>query len=522
MGTAHLVVFDYFHNPLLLVGYIVQNSLWGMLMGTKLAVLPFVTLVIREWYKATEEGDEAGNKGILTVNRIKSSFWAMVFCFSLTCQPTMTLSVVTASINRDESSECGTRRLDAEQWAGDTLNQLDGQSPGVPIWWAFVHVVSQGAVAHAVSAVPCTTDFQSIRVAVNAESISDPALQHEVQRFASECYATAVSIVRDNYGRIEDLPSSTVRYPDGTEIDVSGDIGWIGSRFFRATPSYYDELFARDAIRRFPYVEERDYGRHTPPSDGGYPTCKEWWEHPELGLRAALRNQISPSTMDRLRGWWSRNVGDGEMELAEDVTIRRMVALEHGAANNRRLETAGYADTLGSGSAWDALGGGLGTVGGAAGLLALESGMYVVKLTLPMIQGIMIMAISMVLPIIIVMSGYSYKTVGTATFTLFGIYFLTFWWELARWIDNRLWDLIYASDGANIGLLGRLGSVPDMIALQFVSATTYLFLPALWMGMLAWAGHRVGGGLGDITAGGAGKARQASEQTANKATQRLR
>lgn len=148
--------------------------------------------------------------------------------------------------------------------------------------------------------------------------------------------------------------------------------------------------------------------------------------------------------------------------------------------------------------------------------------MYVVKMTLPMIQGIMIMAISMVLPIIIVMSGYSYKTVGTATFTLFGIYFLTFWWELARWIDNRLWDLIYASDGANIGLLGRLGSVPDMIALQFVSATTYLFLPALWMGMLAWAGHRVGGGLGDITAGGAGKARQASEQTANKATQRLR
>ncbi|MCE8014340.1 conjugal transfer protein TraG N-terminal domain-containing protein [Billgrantia desiderata] len=211
------------------------------------------------------------------------------------------------------------------------------------------------------------------------------------------------------------------------------------------------------------------------------------------------------------------------MELAEDVTIRRMVTLEHGAAG-RGSATAGYADPLGVGVGQGAahlITGTLGAVGGAVGLLALESGMYVVTMTLPMIQGIMIMAISMVLPIIIVMSGYSYKTVGTATFTLFGIYFLTFWWELARWIDNRLWDLIYASDGANIGVLGRLGSVPDMIALQFVSAMTYLFLPALWMGMLTWAGLRVGGVMSDMSGAGAQGAQRAGGSGAGMAQKGL-
>lgn len=46
------------------------------------------------------------------------------------------------------------------------------------------------------------------------------------------------------------------------------------------------------------------------------------------------------------------------------------------------------------------------------------------------------MAIIICLPFVMAISIYSFKVAGMATFGLFALWFLTFWWEPARWINS--------------------------------------------------------------------------------------
>ena len=58
--TAPLVVFDYFANAMTLLGWIINNAIWNVMVGTGIAAVPFITLVLSEWFKARQEGDERG------------------------------------------------------------------------------------------------------------------------------------------------------------------------------------------------------------------------------------------------------------------------------------------------------------------------------------------------------------------------------------------------------------------------------------------------------------------------------
>ncbi len=52
-----------------------------------------------------------------------------------------------------------------------------------------------------------------------------------------------------------------------------------------------------------------------------------------------------------------------------------------------------------------------------------------------MVQAFLIMGVIISLPLILLVSTYQLKTVMTVTFALFTLHMLTFWWELARWVE---------------------------------------------------------------------------------------
>jgi len=95
-----------------------------------------------------------------------------------------------------------------------------------------------------------------------------------------------------------------------------------------------------------------------------------------------------------------------------------------------------------------------------------------------------------------VISSYSFKVAGMATFGLFAMWFLTFWWELARWINANLVDLLYRSDAAKLSWLSAANNLYDRMVLQFVEGMMFLVLPTIWVAVLGWAGMRVGDSLG--------------------------
>ncbi|MBM2925702.1 conjugal transfer protein TraG N-terminal domain-containing protein, partial [Escherichia coli] len=84
------------------------------------------------------------------------------------------------------------------------------------------------------------------------------------------------------------------------------------------------------------------------------------------------------------------------------------------------------------------------------------------------------------------------STLITLTFVVFALNFLTFWWELARWLDSWMLTALYSSDThSRVNMMG-LQNTSDDIIMNFVMGTMFLVLPAVWLGALSWAGVNIG------------------------------
>ncbi len=124
-------------------------------------------------------------------------------------------------------------------------------------------------------------------------------------------------------------------------------------------------------------------------------------------------------------------------------------------------------------------------------------GFDALKQALPMIQALLQMMIIIVIPVLMMFSAYDPKTVVTISFALFALQFITFWWALAGWLDDRLITILY-SNMADQGLTSSvpfanfMSSTNDGWIMNLVLGMMYLVFPAFWVGMLGWAGAKIG------------------------------
>lgn len=113
-----------------------------------------------------------------------------------------------------------------------------------------------------------------------------------------------------------------------------------------------------------------------------------------------------------------------------------------------------------------------------------------------MVQAVLLMAVYIMVPLILAFAAYEYKTVITVTFVVFALNFLTFWWELARWLDSWLLEALYSSDShSRWNVAGFQNSTDDLI-MNLVMGCMFIALPAMWLGALSWAGVSVGHSIG--------------------------
>ena len=338
-------------------------------------------------------------------------------------------------------------------------------------------IKSIAVTAAAIHAIPCSTDFESLRMELDLHSIEDPGLQQEVGEFQRQCFGPARNRLLQEGGTIEATRAM--------------DVDWIGSNYFQTTPGYYDSFYAGRPIAGFPYDADRDVSRpNTGPGLPGYPSCQEWWSAENVGLSSRLHDEVSTGFWDDFRSVFTSSD-------AEDYVIRRLVSPRSGAASgNLDQAVVGFRGLDGGSSFWDATVTAGSAIGGTLSILPFQAGMDMLKQALPMVQGILVMAIIICLPFVMVISSYSFKVAGMATFGLFAMWFLTFWWELARWINANLVDLLYRSDAAKLSWLSAANNLYDRMVLQFVEGMMFLVLPTLWVAVLGWSGMKVGDSLG--------------------------
>lgn len=488
---ATFAVNDYMEGTMLTLGWVINNGVWDAMTSTGIAVVPFIALVAGEWFRARQEGDDEGNKGVLSLNRIESRLYVMLLVVAFTCVPVFTLNVNPVNVNQEHAEQCGTVMMSSGQWGESTMTSIDGQQARVPMWWALTHSLSKGLTNVAISKIPCSTDYQSVRTALDLESISDPGLKREIGEFQLACFGPARNKLFQSGAGLEEARGM--------------DVDWVGSDYFLDTPGYYDSFYAPRPMPGFPYNADRDQARpSTGPGQPGYPSCREWWSDGSEGLAARIQDQVDTTVWSRMQSFFPGT------SSAEEYMIRRMVSPRSGAANgNTSQASVGYRSL--DGGFVDDVTSAAGMVGNAVATIPFQAGMDSLKQSLPMIQGILLMAIIICLPFVLVASGYSVKVAGTAMFGLFAIFFLTFWWELARWLDSNLIDLMYDSDAAKLSWIAGVENANDKMVLKFVSGMMFLVLPGVWVATLGWAGFKVGNAVGGVE-GASGQAKQAGQK----------
>jgi hypothetical protein len=493
---------SYLEYFLTLLGWVINNGIWDILLGTGLFLVPLIFRVVGVWMKVREEGEDEGNKGLLSLPRIENTLYGAFFVI-LTCGiPLFNVSVSTLQYDTSRAKTCGTWTPKAPDDSGyaSVVSSLGDKTASIPLWWYLMHRLSKGVTQASVASIPCRPDLRQMRFEVQHTRIRNKALAQELQDFTNDCYSVALYLWKQQ------------DQGDTTDQDALSDIEWIGSKTFQAR--YYGSLQSKMPRSRFPWSESRDSGRPDT-GRGGYPTCSEWWNTADTGLKVRVMAQADPGMWLRLSAAL-KMIGASTTDYQEAV-IRRLVSPESLTVSQGGHVYAGYggnADFTLDNSAARVV-----SIGGTAlGSLAAFPAFDAMRQALPMVQAVLLMAVYVLIPLILVFSAYEFKTVITLTFVVFALNFLTFWWELARWLDSWLLTALYSSDThSHFNLAGFQNSSDDLI-MNLVMGTMFLILPTMWVSALSWAGISMGNTLSQMLSGGIKQAQNSGGKAADAAT----
>ncbi|TNL09697.1 conjugal transfer protein TraG [Kosakonia cowanii] len=471
---------DYLEYYLTLVGWIVHNGIWSVLVASGLFALPFLAIVIQEWLKARAEGADEGNKGVLSSMRIENRVFVAIVVIMFAGIPFIDVDLNTISFDQSRSSQCQVNvPAPADTGWGQSFTTLNNQSARVPVWWFFMHSISRAVTSAAVAAIPCGTDLRQMRMDIDNTRIDDPLLAQEVTDFALNCYGPARAKLFMNRPNLSE--------------EQMADVSWIGSNYFVDTPGYYDTYRSSTPREPWPYDDSRDAGLTEVPSGAGYPNCREWWSDGSTGLRARLLAQVDPNLLSRMANW----AGFISRTQLDDSVIRAIAAPRQQKLNQGAVYTdyGGQIDKTLPNVVTRAAG----DVGMAVGAVGFFPAMDVMRQALPMALSLLKMALVICIPLVLLIGTYDLKTVVTLSVVQFALFFVDFWFQLARWVDSTILDALYGwgwgynRPMTNFDPVMGLNNAFGDLLLNFVMATMFLVLPAFWLTALTWVGVRAAG-----------------------------
>ncbi|MEX0926135.1 MAG: conjugal transfer protein TraG N-terminal domain-containing protein [Dehalococcoidia bacterium] len=505
-----------------LIGWSFYNSAWTILLGTGIAFLPFIFMLIETFTKTqTSMEANAGSAASVRIMEIKLVF--ALTAIVLTAQPVMTL--VPHQIEYEHPA-CGGNTART----GDTNTTLDASlgagQPGifggnstirVPVWWYGLLQLTSGMNHTLMSSFPCVPDIRAYDQAVRSISIQDRDLRREYDRFANECWIPALT----EYNRLNQSGESSAgrRHAIQQRLDQHGqmDPQWMGSRVFRELPGFYNSFRAQRPVPGYAFDANRDneYARAHEPNYGR-PTCLEWWEGTNGapaggGLQARLLDELgwneSRSAWRQLRedsGWssWAgnrlRSFFTGNQDAVAEHALK--VLVDRGppriATNYGDFWAADQASQLSPGSfiasdgASQVLGGAFMLVAGAsagADLVGFHMDMWIVRAAADMVQALILLAFYGLLPFVLVFSSYSWSAVFTATIAIFTVKFWSVLWMLAWWLDQNLWAALFPDPSL---LFGPGSEGLERRLLSAIISALYIGLPILFSIVIAWSGMK--------------------------------
>ena len=501
-----------------LFGWQWYGIIWDVLSDTGIIYIPFIIMVIETWRKVAR-GGSYGNVHDLALRSLEIEFYIAIFVAIIAGPPTVTLNANMLSYQApptltEANPPVATTSTPQSTYGRSGAFSGTPSSVQIPIWWYTVLSLTKG-INHAIMAgVPDAIGIRQVQELARMSSITDPALRAEAARFYAECYVPA----RSKYMR-EKPTNSTVT----TILDEYGedDPDWVGSHLYLAL--YYPNMRAMRQVAGWPYDPSRDVDYDPDlPHDNGQPWCSQWWTDANNGLltrisdlpeASSFRNGLA-SMASGMASWFPSMTNAARK--ARDNAVR--AALQNSQVEAQATYQPDNLATEGRGSSLWHAGQKLGAAAGAATANFTFGAMLVaLKPMLPIAQAVLLMIIYALLPLIVVISGYSLSMLVVAGLGIFTINFWSVLWKLARWIDENLMVAMFDGVGAidramaSLSYDGLVGGVTKDFLLDTFFAMLLIGMPLIWTMSMGWVGIKIGK---DIST--AFKAQTSSAESAGK------
>jgi len=501
-------------------GWLLYDNVWSVLSETGIAYIPFFTVVIKNFaepYKSQEAKDAAS----VSQRRMELDIISMFIVVIMVVSPYMNLTLGSQTYNNACTGAAVSGGTTGTTYDSSfTTTALGGSVAKVPVWWYMVMNLS-GAVGDSVIAgINCSVKVRQVKYEINNLEISDQGLKDDLSRFHNECYLEAMSTVA------EDPNAAEASFTAGAFDEE--DREWLGSKFFTSNTSFYAAIRAKTPVSGFAFNATRDkeYDPSVSTPANGRPTCKDWWENSTNGLLKRLYAEVPVSKNAQLTAFGALfgNTLAKERENAiktvllnssvatsslERMQLEGLNAAEGGIMNGGFIRTAGKT-TVGAvttGVAWAFM---------TTSLITMQN-------VIPNIQALSLMTIYFLLPIILVMAGYNWGTVITATFAIFALRFLTVIFAVLFFLEEKMVKALDVSNNTLSNFANPTTQIGNNV-LDITIVMMWVIMPAAWLGMLAWAGIKVGSGVstGASSAQDAGnKGAQGASSLASKGASKL-
>lgn len=511
-----------------LYGWHFASIIWGILSATGIIFIPFFVTIAQVWREGHEMDDDAQGTAWM-IRRMEIEIFSSIIVFALCLVPSPITSLSSASLYyaptptvlEPSPSTATVANPDSSFGSADVFGSTVPGSAAVPPWWYTVMGLSSGINAATRTAIQGgIRDFRQLEDLARIATIQDPQLRSSIQRFYNECFIPA---------RSRFLTAGTPSAAAAAQIATYGeaDTDWIGSHAFREDPLLYADLYARSDVPGFAFNPTRDADVNTAAGTPalGRPSCKEWWEASNIGLRDSMTGPISGfeglglKIQSLLPGMSGEQYKDSLARMAYKKTAPTYVASEsmtNGIGNeqgfwgNLARLPANIAGAAGTG--WHAF----------QASASMKPLIYFMTISQPLI----LMAIYTFLPIIIVFSRYNLSVMFVAAIGIFSVKFWTVMWYIARWMDDNLIASMFPGMSGNALIEFMLDNNTDentykRIVLNMALMLMYIGLPVLFSGMMAWIGINVGQGvqrmLGDAITSGRAAGRDGAGMAASAA-----
>ena len=413
-----------------ILGWFYYDSISTFIIKSGLILLIPISIIVISYYKTkTSTQYKAGVES--SVNNVQMQMLTAVAVILFLFVPYVDLEVNSIEFDLRNGEVANLVSNDSTFHGEINLNEY--QNVKVPIGWYVLMQITSGVNTYILKLFPNTTNIRENLTKLKYINITDRKIYNEVKRFENECYAKALKYF--------DKQSTTKLDAMGINVELPEDDYWLGSEAMMrmygnnaslvscATSDICPPLFRADKPVKGYAKQYRDVDAEYQAGETiGRPLCSDWWQN---SLKDKLLTNIKNSkTYNDIEPSFLSTFFSGLNK--DDLILRRVLS------NTNRIDlvnpTMQYADSNRFTN---------GNVQAIAGTLGVKyagaidsSKTYAMTRSLPIIQGDVLLLFYFVLPIIIILTGFSFAKVLSIALGFFSIKFLTVIWHLVYWLDE--------------------------------------------------------------------------------------